>query len=301
MQPIRSGIVLIDGDLEGFFGGPYQIAATRTETCNVDYAFSMRVVTRGYHVAVYNGFFPAQAFPLHVDVELDRVVGELPEIGLSPSYGFSVGCMQSFQIKVESTGPVGTTLELAGLTFRRAPNGSLLGTGFAWDTSGVTLPASLESGQVIEIPVTFNPVGQEFGSRLEVTIDSNALSDPYVYRVYYGSSERTCAPSETPTPTPTMSLPVSTCTPTETPSVTPTNMSGSMTPTPVTTASPPACVGDCDGMHKVVASNLITLVNIALGNADISACEAGDANGDRLITIDEILVAVSHALSGCPE
>lgn len=74
----------------------------------------------------------------------------------------------------------------------------------------------------------------------------------------------------------------------------------SLTPTPATTASPVACVGDCDGMHKVVVTNIIALVNIALG-ADLSGCEAGDANGDRMVTIDEILVAVSHALSGCPE
>ena len=71
-------------------------------------------------------------------------------------------------------------------------------------------------------------------------------------------------------------------------------------PVEVRDQSPTACVGDCDGMHKVVVTNIITLVNIALGYADISGCDAGDANRDRTITIDEILVAVSHALSGCP-
>jgi hypothetical protein len=283
MQPIPSAAVLTDGGSAPYVlpNGLYEIAATRTETCNVDYAFSMRVVAPGYHVAVQNGFFPAQAFPLHVDVELDRVVGELPRIRVSP-YSFTAGCMQTFQITVESSGPVGSTLELAGLALRHVPIGSFLGSGFAWDTTTVTLPASLASGQVIEIPVTFNAAGQEFGSRLELRVDSNAVNDPHVIGVYFGSSEGTCAPSVTPTPTPT-------------------NMSGSMTPTPATTASPLACVGDCDGMHKVVVTNLITLVNMALGSADISGCEAGDANGDRVITIDEILLAVSHALSGCPE
>lgn len=310
MQPIWGAAVVIDRGSGRPYelpnpNGLYQIAATRTETCNVDYAFSMRVVARGYHVAVQNGFFPARAFPLHVDVELDRVVGELPEIRVSPPDSFSAGCMQTFQIKVESSGPVGSTLELAGLALRQEPSRLFLrGSGFAWDTTAVTLPASLASGQVMEIPVTFNAVGQEFGSLLELTVDSNAVTDPYVFRRYFGSSEGTCAPSVTPPPTPTISLPVSTFTPTgtpsATPSVTPTNMSGSMTPTPATTASPLACVGDCDGMHKVVVTNIITLVNIALGNADISGCEAGDANRDRIVTIDEILVAVSHALSGCP-
>ena len=30
------------------------------------------------------------------------------------------------------------------------------------------------------------------------------------------------------------------------------------------------------------------MVNIALGNADMSACQPGDANGDGQITVDEI-------------
>ena len=45
---------------------------------------------------------------------------------------------------------------------------------------------------------------------------------------------------------------------------------------------------------------IITLVNIALGDADGSTCLAGDANHDMQITIDEILTAVNSALTGCP-
>ena len=41
------------------------------------------------------------------------------------------------------------------------------------------------------------------------------------------------------------------------------------------------------------------MVNIALGNAPASTCEAGDANHDGEITVDEILTAVSNALNGC--
>ena len=41
------------------------------------------------------------------------------------------------------------------------------------------------------------------------------------------------------------------------------------------------------------------MVNIALGNADVSACTAGDSNQDGSITINEILAAVNKALSGC--
>jgi len=42
------------------------------------------------------------------------------------------------------------------------------------------------------------------------------------------------------------------------------------------------------------------MVNIALGNANIDTCLAGDANPDGQITIDEVLTAVNNALSGCP-
>jgi len=50
----------------------------------------------------------------------------------------------------------------------------------------------------------------------------------------------------------------------------------------------------------VTVGEILTMVNIALGNASVEACFAGDANRDGQITIDEILTAVSNALNGCP-
>ena len=47
-------------------------------------------------------------------------------------------------------------------------------------------------------------------------------------------------------------------------------------------------------------NELITMVNIALRNADISTCTAGDANGDGSIEINEIVAGVNNALNGCP-
>ena len=41
------------------------------------------------------------------------------------------------------------------------------------------------------------------------------------------------------------------------------------------------------------------MVNIALGNTTVCACEAGDTGGDGQITVDEILTAVNNALNGC--
>jgi hypothetical protein len=63
---------------------------------------------------------------------------------------------------------------------------------------------------------------------------------------------------------------------------------------------PSGCVGNCDYSSGVTVDEILTMVNVALGNTTIGVCEAGDANGDGQITVDEILGAVNHALSGCP-
>jgi hypothetical protein len=62
---------------------------------------------------------------------------------------------------------------------------------------------------------------------------------------------------------------------------------------------PIPCVGDCNGDGQVTIGEILTTVDIALGNADVSTCRDGDANHDGQITIDEILAAVDHALNGC--
>jgi hypothetical protein len=68
------------------------------------------------------------------------------------------------------------------------------------------------------------------------------------------------------------------------------------TPTPATQI---ACVGDCNGNQQVTVDELITGVNIALGNTALEQCEEFDANGDFQVTVDELITAVNNALSGC--
>lgn len=68
------------------------------------------------------------------------------------------------------------------------------------------------------------------------------------------------------------------------------------TPTLTPTA---ACAGDCDGSGTVLIAELITEVNIALGNQASSACPSGDTNGDGTITVSELIVAVTRAIGGC--
>lgn len=80
-----------------------------------------------------------------------------------------------------------------------------------------------------------------------------------------------------------------------TPTATPTGTILGPTPTP----TPGPCWGDCNTDHSVTVDEILTMVSIALGNADVSACNAGDVDGDSQITVDEILTAVNNALNGC--
>jgi len=61
-----------------------------------------------------------------------------------------------------------------------------------------------------------------------------------------------------------------------------------------------ATPGDCDGSGDVTVSEIITLVNIALGNADLSACRGGIPCSVDVVDITLIVDAVSYALNGAP-
>ena len=67
----------------------------------------------------------------------------------------------------------------------------------------------------------------------------------------------------------------------------------------VSPITPSDCVGDCNGTRTVAVSDLVTLVNIALGSAAPLACSHGIPAGT---TVDVSLVvrAVNNALHGCP-
>ena len=72
------------------------------------------------------------------------------------------------------------------------------------------------------------------------------------------------------------------------------------TPTPVTISS---CVGACANTSVVQITDLLLMVNIALGNAPFSACPGVEQwcnQGDLGVVINCIIVAVNNALEGCP-
>jgi CSLREA domain-containing protein len=64
-------------------------------------------------------------------------------------------------------------------------------------------------------------------------------------------------------------------------------------------SSATSCVGDCGYDGNVTVNELVLMVNIAIGNALVTACEPGDKNGDANITVDELVTAVNNSLNGC--
>ena len=60
-----------------------------------------------------------------------------------------------------------------------------------------------------------------------------------------------------------------------------------------------SCTGDCNGDHVVTVDELLLAVNISLGTDNLSVCPVLDRNGDGVVSIDEILTAVNNALQGC--
>jgi len=66
----------------------------------------------------------------------------------------------------------------------------------------------------------------------------------------------------------------------------------------VINAKPSVCVGNCYGSGTVTVDEILTLVNIALGIAQPSACPEGIPSGAN-VDIALILTAVNNALTGC--
>ena len=61
-----------------------------------------------------------------------------------------------------------------------------------------------------------------------------------------------------------------------------------------------SCIGDCNTDGSVTVNEILGMIDVALGNAQVVGCSAGDANIDDQITVDEILTAMNAALGGCP-
>lgn len=59
-------------------------------------------------------------------------------------------------------------------------------------------------------------------------------------------------------------------------------------------------VGDCNLDNSVAVNELVTAVNIALGDGSVEECHQADGNGDWNIAVNELVTAVAAALKGIP-
>ena len=60
------------------------------------------------------------------------------------------------------------------------------------------------------------------------------------------------------------------------------------------------CTGDCDESGAVAINELISGVNITLGNRPLEICMAFDNDQSGTVTISELIQAVNNVLDGCP-
>jgi hypothetical protein len=60
------------------------------------------------------------------------------------------------------------------------------------------------------------------------------------------------------------------------------------------------CEVDCDGDRQVTVDELIRGVGIALDSEPLAACTAADVGGDGEVTVDNLVAGLGRALNGCP-
>jgi hypothetical protein len=65
------------------------------------------------------------------------------------------------------------------------------------------------------------------------------------------------------------------------------------------TARAQECAGDCDGNRSVTVDEVIHCVAIALGHGPLAGCDACDPDGNTRVSIDELVGAVTGVLQGC--
>src|SRR5262250_4453 len=73
-----------------------------------------------------------------------------------------------------------------------------------------------------------------------------------------------------------------------------------LAPAPCAATVAGRCAADCNGDRVVTVDELVRGVRIALQEASVSDCPAADADGDGSVTIADLVGAVAAALGGCP-
>jgi hypothetical protein len=64
-------------------------------------------------------------------------------------------------------------------------------------------------------------------------------------------------------------------------------------------AAPP-CPGDCNDDGQADLDEIIRIINVALGLAELGPCSPADADGNGQLSIDELVAAVASGVTSCP-
>lgn len=142
----------------------------------------------------------------------------------------------------------------------------------------------------------------EFGQPREIVVRIGETTTPSVTARPTATATPTRATPPTATATRT---PPATATRTATPSspgstATPTPTGTGSTPTATRTLPPMACAGDCNGDRRVSIADLTQVLTILIQSAPLAGCPAADADGNGVLTINDVIAAVNAALYGCP-
>lgn len=60
------------------------------------------------------------------------------------------------------------------------------------------------------------------------------------------------------------------------------------------------CAGDCDGDGVIGVGELVLAVGFALGDGGTTGCPLADQDGDGRVAVNDIVASVQRALDGCP-
>ncbi len=60
------------------------------------------------------------------------------------------------------------------------------------------------------------------------------------------------------------------------------------------------CPGDCDFSGGITVDELVTGINMALGDATLAWCVGFDESGEGRVSVDELVTNINFALAGCP-
>jgi hypothetical protein len=178
-------------------------------------------------------------------------------------------------------------------------------------------PGQQQGGSVSHFDTTLNPneLMEPFdtGARQDVGLTFELFQDLgwQVTLPLTATPTRTVTPTRTERPTPTV-RPTSTRTRTVTATVPPTTTwtprptrtrtatwtfgpEGSPTPLP-----PDVCGGDCNGDRVVTVDELLRGINIVLGRYTLLQCVVFDVTANGHVSVDELVLGVENSLHGCP-